>query len=273
MREVITSTKNERIKRVVKLRGRRRRDREGRFLIEGYRELDRAGRAALPMDELYICPELYLGENEPGLVERLQAQCGVRVTEVSAGVFAKIAYRDRPEGLLAVAPEPDWGIAQLASVDASLVVVAVSIEKPGNLGTILRTADAVGASAVIVCDQATDIFNPNVVRASLGTLFSLAVVEASSEETLNWLHERGVTTGSTSPDARTRYFDADLTKPVAIVVGSEQYGLTEAWLRATDLRVSIPMAGDIDSLNAAVATAVVLYEVVRQRSTVPPPQL
>lgn len=265
MTEPLTSLQNPRVKRAVKLRDRRSREREGAFLIEGYRELRRAVDARLPMDELFTCPELYLGENEDRLLADARERCGAEITPVAKAVFEKMAYRDRPEGLLAVAPIPEWSLDRLADTDGGLYVVAVTIEKPGNLGTILRCADAVGADGVIVCDRCTDLFNPNVVRASIGTLFTVPAVEAVSDEVLRWLRERHVRTVATSPDAKIAYTDADLTGAVAIVLGSEQYGLDERWLAETEVQVQIPMAGAADSLNVAMATVVVLYEAMRQR--------
>lgn len=275
MEETLSSLQNPRVKNAVKLRQRREREKQGRFLIEGYRELKRAVESGLRIDELFICPQNYLGTNEDALVERAVADSGARLFPCTESVFAKLSFRDRPDGLLAVAPTPTWGLDRLEAADpaeengatkrAPLYVVAVTIEKPGNLGTILRTADAVGADGVIVCDRCTDVFNPNVVRASVGTLFTVPVVETTSEALRPWLTARGVTTVATTPDAPALYTNTDLTGPVAITVGSEQYGLPDHWLEAAGTRVAIPMAGDADSLNAAVATAVVLFEAIRQR--------
>ena len=266
MRDLLTSLKNPRVKRVVKLRDRRGRERESVFLIEGYRELSRAVESELALEELFICPQIYLGDNEPALVEAARSRCNARVTEVVEPVFEKMAYRDRPEGLLAVAPIPEWELAGIRAVAKGLYVVACAIEKPGNLGTILRCADAVGVDGVIVCDRCTDLFNPNVVRASIGTLFTVPVAEATSAETLAWLRGHGIRTVATSPGAEQLYSDADLTGAMAIVLGSEQYGLDAEWLDATDAQVRIPMAGRADSLNVAMATTVVLFEARRQRS-------
>ena len=265
MSEPLSSPQNPRVKRIVKLRSRRTRDQERAFLIEGYRELLRASECALPVAEIYYCPELYLGENEDALVNALTDRCGARATEVTRAVFEKMAYRDRPEGLLAVAPMPEWSLQQLNLKEDALIVIACAIEKPGNLGTILRTSDAVGADAVIVCDRCTDVFNPNVVRASIGTLFTVPVAEATSEEVFAWLQANGVRTVATSPDAQLDYTVADLTGRTAIVLGSEQYGLNDEWLARTDEQVMIPMRGRADSLNVAMATAVVLFEAHRQR--------
>ena len=264
MIEKLTSAQNPRVKRVVKLRQRRQREREQAFLIEGFRELTRAMEGQFPVQELYVCPELYLGDNEPALVEEVVAR-GADCFEVTRALFEKMAYRDRPEGLLAVAPIADWGLDRLDVSGAPLFVVATSIEKPGNLGTILRCADAAGARGVIVCDQVTDIFNPNVVRASIGNLFTVPVAVAPTDDLLAWLRKNKIRSIATSPYATTCYYDANLAGPVAMVLGSEQYGLTEEWLAEADASVMIPMAGRADSLNVAMATAVLLFEASRQR--------
>ncbi len=265
MADPLSSLQNPRVKRVVKLRDRRGREREGAFLVEGFRELTRAVECQLPLEELYYCPEFFLGENEPSLMAQAQADCGAEVTEVTPEVFRKMTYRDRPEGLLAVAPLPPWSLAEWTPQPKGLYVVACAIEKPGNLGTILRCADAVGVAGVIVCDRCTDLFNPNVVRASIGTLFTVPVVEATSAETHLWLRQQSIRTVATSPDATETYSRALLTGGIAIVLGSEQYGLDEFWLKETDQQVSIPMQGAADSLNVAMATTVLLFEAQRQR--------
>jgi len=189
----------------------------------------------------------------------------VCLSECTEDVFRKMAYRDRPEGLLAVGPQIHHALDGLSIKEPSLVVVAEAIEKPGNLGTILRTADAAGVDAVLVCDRSTDINNPNVVRASIGTLFTVPAVETSSAETLAWLRQNGFTILAATPHADSRYTDVDLTGNVALVVGTEQYGLSEHWLSEADLKVRIPMLGQADSLNVSAATTILLYEAVRQR--------
>jgi TrmH family RNA methyltransferase len=266
--EPITSPANPRIKRLVRLRGRRERDESGLFLIEGYRELRRALAAAVEVAELYCCPALYLGENEPGLVEAAAA-AGAEVVAVTESPFRKASYRDRPEGLLAVARQFPTGLERLRTGPDSLLLVVEGIEKPGNLGTMLRTAEAAGAAAVVVCDPATDPFNPNVVRASLGTLFSLPLVVGDTPGAIARLRELGIRTVATTPSASMPHWEADLTGPLAVLVGSEQYGLSAAWLAAADRKVVIPMPGSVDSLNAAMAAGIVLFEAVRQRAVAP----
>lgn len=263
---LITSLQNPRVKDLVRLRDRRGRERDQKLLIEGYREVLRALDAEYPIAELYVCPALFQGVNEPALIERCRA-AGAQVLETTEPVFRKVAYRERPEGLLGVGPQVHRGLADivLPATEAALLLVAEAIEKPGNLGTMLRSADATAVHALIVCDPCTDIFNPNVVRASTGTLFTVPVVEADPDATIAWMREHGVRILAATPHAQTRFTDADLTAPVAIVVGTEQYGLSARWLAACDLQVRIPMLGRADSLNVATATALLLYEAVRQR--------
>ncbi|ACB74144.1 TrmH family RNA methyltransferase [Opitutus terrae] len=292
--EKISSLQNPRVKQLVKLRDRRPRDEAGVFLIEGFREIRRALEKRVPLRELYYAPEWFLGENEPALIAQAEA-AGAQLFELTKSAFAKVAYRERPDGLLAVAPQWKRTLQDLDKIVAGsggpgrpgsttpattsavgagapdlqrapFILVVEAIEKPGNLGTILRSADAAGCDAVIVCDPVTDIFNPNVVRASTGVLFSVPLVVAESAPVLAWLRAQGVRTIATTPAAEKLYTDADLRGPLAIVMGSEQYGLSEFWLKNCDLPVRIPMAGQADSLNVAMATIITLFEAVRQRA-------
>ena len=263
----INSPANPRIKNVVRLRQRSHRDAQGLMLIEGYRELRRALDNAYRPQTVFTCPELFLGSNENELLERAR-KAEAEVITCSREAFTKMSARDRPDGLLAVGAQIRLALADIELPENALVIVAESIEKPGNLGTILRSSDAAGVAAVIVCDRCTDIHNPNVVRASIGTLFSLPVVEASTEETLAYLQERGFMILSATPHARALYSDSDLTGPTAIVVGSEQYGLSQRWMQTATLNVRIPMLGQCDSLNVSAATTILLYEAVRQRGFV-----
>ena len=262
--EQISSLQNPRIKQLVKLRDRRPRDDAGVFLVEGYREVRRALEKKVAVQELYFSPAWFLGENEPALLAQAEA-AGAQLFELSKEAFAKVAYRERPDGLLAVAPQWRRSLGDLALPAAALLLVVEAIEKPGNLGTILRSADAAGCDAVIVCDPVTDIFNPNVVRASTGVLFSVPLVVEESARVLAWLQEKKIRMVATTPAAEKIYSDADLRGPLAIVMGSEQHGLSDFWLKNCDLPVRIPMAGQADSLNVAMATIVTLFEAVRQR--------
>jgi len=261
----ITSLTNPKIKHVVKLRQRSHRDEAGQMLVEGYRECRRALDNGYPPQMLFFCEELYLKNlNEPEIVRECQAR-GAELYSCTAPVFEKMAYRERPEGLLMVGPQLTKTLADLTLPEHALVVVAETIEKPGNLGTILRSADAAGVHAVIVCDRCTDIHNPNVVRASTGTLFSVPVVETDSAAAIAFLRERGFSILAATPHTDTLHIDVPLTGNVAIVVGAEQYGLSETWMNAANVRVRIPMFGLADSLNVASATTILLFEAVRQR--------
>jgi RNA methyltransferase, TrmH family len=262
--ERITSLQNPRIKQLVKLRDRRPRDEAGVFLVEGYREVRRALEKGIHLQELYYSPDWFLGENEPALIENAAA-AGAQLFELSKEAFAKVAYRERPDGLLAVAPQWKRTLADLTVHPTPFLLVVEAIEKPGNLGTILRSADAAGVDAVIVCDPVTDIFNPNVVRSSTGVLFSVPVVVTESSAVRSWLRETGIRAVATTPSATALYTETDLRGPLAIVMGSEQYGLSDFWLKESDAQVRIPMAGQADSLNVAMATIITLFEAVRQR--------
>lgn len=261
----ITSLANPKVKHAVKLRQRSHRDEAGQMLVEGYRECKRALDNGYRPQMLFYCEELYLKNlNEPVIVRRC-GELGAELYACSASVFEKLAYRERPEGLLIVGPQLSRKLTDLNLPEHALVVVAEAIEKPGNLGTILRSADAAGVHAVIVCDRCTDIHNPNVVRASTGTLFSVPVVEADSDAALAFLREHGFCILATTPHTEHLHCGVPLTGNVAIAVGTEQYGLTEKWMNAADLRVRIPMFGLADSLNVAAATTILLFEAVRQR--------
>jgi TrmH family RNA methyltransferase len=270
MQEEITSLQNPKVKKAVKLADRKARNETGLFLIEGYRELKRASDSGVLIQTLFICPTFFLGSNEQALINQIRA-AGAEVIVCSEQVFQKLSYRDRPDGLVAIAVQMQRSLKDLALVLAlkkePFLIIAEAIEKPGNLGTILRSADAAGVDGVIVCDRCTDIYNPNVVRASVGTLFTLPVVEASSAETLLWLRERKIKIVAATPSAKEEFTDTELTGGIAIAVGTEQLGLTELWMQASDIQVRIPMHGVADSLNVATATTLLLYEVVRQKKS------
>lgn len=264
----ITSLQNPRVKQALDLRDRRERDRSNLFLIEGYRELLRAIDAGWKAETLFICRSLFLGANEDALIQRAQAS-GAKVLTCSEKVFHKISYRDRPDGLLAIAPQDHLDIHNLDSIIRRkanpLLLIAESIEKPGNLGTILRSSDAVGIDALIVCDPCTDIFNPNVVRASVGTLFTVPVAVSTGEKTLAWLKKNSFKVLAATPSAAEEFTQVDMRVPLAIVVGTEQLGLSPLWMDNADIQVKIPMNGVADSLNVAMAATLLLYEASRQR--------
>lgn len=253
----ITSLQNPRVKHIVRLRDDKRQRREdGLMLVEGYDEIRMALSAGHLARTLLSAPELATLD--------LAAVDAERIT-VSRAVFEKMSYRENPDGWMAVFPIPRVSLDELTVSDAPLVIVVESVEKPGNLGAILRTADAVSADALLVCDPRVDVWNPNVVRASRGTVFSVPTVECDNASALEWLRRRAIRVLAATPAARTLYSDTNLREPAAIAVGTEDEGLSEFWLSNADLKVKIPMRGRVNSLNVSVSTALIVYEAVRQR--------
>jgi len=253
---MITSSKNPLIKRIVSLRDKKDRLKQGVFLIEGKKEIQCAVAAGVSIETLICCPDL--AENIP--------ETHAELIEVSQPVYAKIAYRQKVQGLIAIAAVPDNNIATLKLPGDALVLVVYGIEKPGNLGAILRTADGAGADAVIVVsDEGTDLYNPNVVRASLGAIFTVKVFEITYQQATDWLKDNDIKVVLTSPDAATNYTEIDYTTPTAIVLGSEKQGLPRRWLKTDVTKVKIPMVGQTDSLNVSCSAAILLYEALRQR--------
>ncbi|MFN8494282.1 MAG: RNA methyltransferase [Caldilineaceae bacterium] len=264
----IVSPQNQHIKDVVKLAKHAERQARRVTTLEGLREIARALAYGITPTEAYICPELVKNAEAGPILAQLQTFAQNRRTalfEVTPEVFAKIAYRDNSDGLLLVIPYLERTLEQLPLGAAPFLAVIEGVEKPGNLGAILRTADAAGVDGVIVCTGATDLHNPNVLRASLGTLFTVPVVEASTPATIAWLRQHKIQIIATTPDTETLYTTVDMTGSVAIVMGSEAEGLGAAWLAAADKTVRIPMHGAVDSLNLATSTALLLYEAIRQR--------
>ena len=265
----ILSTQNATFKSLVKLLEKKERTKTGLFLIEGYREILRAYEGNITGVNLFICPEFFLGSNERELIASFEKK-QVKPIRLSKQLFEKLSFRDRPDGMLLLAKQFDTSHeslkAFLKTKKNPFLLVAEAMEKPGNLGSILRSCDAAGVDAVIVCDECTDIYNPNVVRSSVGTLFTVKVFEASSSETLKLLKDEKILVVAATPSAKNFYTDENFNQPVAIAVGTEQLGLSKTWMDQADIQVKIPMLGKADSLNVANATTLLLYEVVRQRS-------
>lgn len=272
--ETITSLQNERVKRVVKLQRKASARREaGLTVIEGAREVSRAIENGWQPTELWVFPNL--GKNADDFSKHWKNE--PEIFQTLENVFNKITFRENPDGVLAVGPLVGKKLSDLELPDNPLILVAEGVEKPGNLGALLRTADGAGANAVIIADPATDLNNPNVIRNSIGTLFYLPVAEATTDETIAFLKERGVRILSAVPDADAVYTETDLTGPLAIVVGAEDQGLSNVWKQAEPAptktskpwkisEVKIPMLGKNDSLNVSVSAGVLLYEAVRQRA-------
>lgn len=254
----ITSLQNLRIKHIVKLRDDKKTRREdGSMLVEGYDEIQLALSAGHKPQTLLSAPELASRHLTVPSVESLT---------VSRAVFEKISYRENPDGWLGIFPIPNTTFADLKLSNTPLVIVTESIEKPGNLGAILRTADAASIDALLVCNSRVDVWNPNVVRASRGAVFSVPVVECDNASALEWLKGGAMRIVAASPSADEVYSNVNLREPAAIVVGTEDEGLSDFWMTNADVKVKIPMAGKVNSLNVSVSTALIVYEAVRQRS-------
>lgn len=262
---VITSPANQRLKDLVALRRRRVRESAGASLLEGLEETTLALDAGVVPFSFLHCPELMLDPDVgAALVERAR-DLGAEIVQLGRAAFEKVAYREGPDGILAKVPSPGRALEEITLPDGALVLLCEGVEKPGNLGAMLRTADAAGVALVISADPVTDWGNPNVIRSSKGTVFSVPVAAASTAEAFTWLADRGVEVVATTPDADVEHTGADLTGPVAVAVGSEKYGLTAAALARAERRVRIPMVGRANSLNVATSAAIVVYEAVRQR--------
>lgn len=269
--KTIFSVHNPLVKAASRLRDRRHREAQGKILIDGARELSRALAAGVRLQAVFLCrslcraPSTDMGRTCRELVDRLlpgQSQ----LVEVTPAVFSKLAYGDRAEGVLGVAEMPRAKLAELALPDNPLVAVLEGVEKPGNLGAVLRSADAAGVAAVVSADGRVDLYHPNVIRASLGTIFCLPVCEAPSADVLAWLRNRRMTLYAARSDAAAPYTSANLSGPAALVLGSEATGLSPAWSAPDIQPIRLPMRGAADSLNVSAAAAVLFYEALRQRS-------
>jgi RNA methyltransferase, TrmH family len=257
---IITSLQNPKVKYVVGLRERRERLKQKLVLVEGYPELELVLVNGIQPVDVFICPALFRDPKQIGLLKQVP-----RPIEVDERVFEKIAYRENPDGWLATVPAPQKHLASLSMPDNPCVVIAEGVEKPGNLGAILRTADAAGMDAVIACDPLTDWGNPNVVRASKGTLFTVQVSEGTQQAVYDWLRNREMQMVVATPDATLPYTQADFTGGLALILGTEHEGVSSKWLEMAHTHVRIPMFGKVNSLNVSAAAALLMYEVVRQR--------
>ncbi|HRX81407.1 MAG TPA: RNA methyltransferase [Pirellulaceae bacterium] len=263
MTDPITSRNNPRIKLAAKLRDRRARREQQRIIIDGVREIGRALDAGVEFIEAFVCEA---GINDDQLPRRL-AEKGCDIVVVNQSVLDKIAFGDRSDGIVAVAKPPQKDLNSLTLQDEMLVAVLENVEKPGNIGAVLRSADAAGLSAVIVADAGTDLYNPNSIRASAGTIFSMPIVACSSEEALSWLRQHGFNVVATRVDGAVDYTNVSYSGRYAIVLGSEADGLSDAWEGNDITAVLLPMRGVGDSLNVSVTAAVLFYEALRQRAS------
>ncbi len=252
----ILSTSNPRVKSWSALSTRKGRDRTGLFLVEGFREIQRMAATGVVLDTVILCPDITGNDAEPPAADRLNT--------VSKDVFARLSHRQNPDGWLAVAVQPSLSLDRCTVSDQPFVVVVEGLEKPGNLGAILRSADGAGVDLVILADTIVDVFNPNVIRAAQGSLFATQIAATSTEHTLQWLTKHSIDLLVATPDAEYPLWDANIGDRIALLVGSEHWGVSPMF-RASARAVTIPMAGTADSLNAATAAALLMYEVVRRR--------
>ena len=239
---------------------------KGLFVLEGRRELEHALEAGFRIDTLFVCPEILELTEETPLLRKVLSEAK-NLFEVSPVVYGKIAYREGTEGIIAEMVTPGRSLGSISLPENPLVMVLESVEKPGNLGAVLRSADAAGADAVIVCDPLTDLFNPNLIRASIGAIFSVPVVTATSADAIKYLKDNGIRILTAQLQDSVLYYDSDMRRGVAIVMGTEATGLSDAWRLAADEHIRIPMLGRLDSLNVSVSAAILLFEAVRQRQS------
>ncbi|HBS87307.1 MAG: hypothetical protein A2W91_03735 [Bacteroidetes bacterium GWF2_38_335] len=261
--ETITSKQNLRIKNIIHLQKHSERINQGVFIIEGLKEIEKAVLSDYIFDSVYFNDEIFpeeklkdfFGKSLPGMVFK-----------VSSDVYSRIAYRENQGGLVVLAKPKTHKAGMIKFKENPLVLVVEGVEKPGNIGAIFRTADAAGIDAVMICDPKADIYNPNAIRASLGCVFTVPSVVCSSDDGIQWLKSNNVRIFCTHLKAAKPYHEMDFTKPSAIVMGTEDKGLTEIWTNEADANIIIPMCGAADSMNVSVSAAIVIFEAKRQRN-------
>lgn len=262
----ISSVRNTRIQAFLNLGKRRERDRTGLFTIEGIREISRAFENGIGISEIFYCQAIVDGTDAAPLLERISST-GCPAFSVSPRIFERIAYRGSTGGIAVTADRPGTGLDRLPETDLPLYIVVDGIEKPGNQGAVLRSADGAGITGLILTGEGTDLFNPNTVRASLGTVFTVPVATASATDAIEWLRSRDVSIAVSTPDAGLIYTEADLTERCALILGSESHGAGDEWIEAADIRITIPMLGVADSLNVSASASILAYEALRQRGS------
>ena len=286
---LITSLQNPRIKQLMLLQQKSsERRRTGLFVVEGQRELEHCLEAGYQIDSVFRCPDLMAPSAQnispssldfsssaqnyslSTLLPPPSSQKSISTFDVSPQVYAKIAYRGSTEGLMAVVRARNLTLTDLPQKSHPLYIVLESVEKPGNLGAVLRSADAAQADAVIVCDPLTDLYNPNLIRSSIGAIFTVPCVACTSEACISWLKSHDVRILTAQLQDSRLYYDTDMCCGTAIVMGTESTGLSDTWRQAADAHIRIPMLGRLDSLNVSVSAAILLFEAVRQRSAPKP---
>lgn len=267
MFETISSVQNPRVKNLVRLRESSHRRRQGRFLIEGYREIKRALATGWPMETLFFSEDLFKEDQSFQLIESAE-QAGLEMVKLSPEAFAKCAYRQGPDGLLATGLQKEIELAQLELSPVPLLIALEALEKPGNIGAIFRTASAAGVDALILTNPVTDPYNPNVIRASQGAFFDVPFCLVDNADLMVFLEERAIQPVLTSPAGSRILWDEDLSRPSMILLGSEEQGLSRDWLDNYPA-CRLPMRGITDSLNVAAMAAIATFEAVRQRQAQP----
>ncbi|MBQ3613738.1 MAG: RNA methyltransferase [Bacteroidales bacterium] len=261
--ESITSAQNPKIKDLLALQEKsKERRKKGLFVVEGRRELLHCVEAGYRPHTVFFCPEII----STGDFDEIADRCDCNYIEVPQHLYDKVAYRGGTEGVIAELHCKDMTLETLDLKENPLVVVLEAVEKPGNLGAVLRSADASGVDAVIVCDPLTDMYNPNLIRSSIGAIFTVPVATATSEDTIAWLKDKGIKIYTAQLQDSEWYYDTDMRQGTAIVMGTEATGLTDVWRKAADAHIKIPMLGKLDSLNVSVSAAILMFEAVRQRN-------
>jgi TrmH family RNA methyltransferase len=262
--ESITSAQNPKIKDLLALQEKsKERRKKGMFVVEGRRELLHCVEAGYRPHTVFFCPDII----SSGDFDEIADKCDCNYIEVPQHLYDKVAYRGGTEGVIAELHCKDMTLDALNLKENPLVVVLEAVEKPGNLGAVLRSADASGVDAVIVCDPLTDMYNPNLIRSSIGAIFTVPVATATSEDTIKWLKDRNIKIYTAQLQDSEWYYDTDMKGGTAIVMGTEATGLTTAWRKAADAHIKIPMLGKLDSLNVSVSAAILMFEAVRQRNS------
>lgn len=262
--EIITSAQNQKIKDLLALQEKsKERRKKGLFVVEGRRELLHCIEAGYEPFAVFYCPEI-ISESD---FNEIADKCRCNFFELPQHLYDKVAYRGGTEGVIAELRCKEMVLENLKVKKNPLIVVLEAVEKPGNLGAVLRSADASGVDAVIVCDPLTDMYNPNLIRSSIGAIFTVPVATATSEQTISWLKGHGIRIYTAQLQDSEWYYDTDMRGGTAIVMGTEATGLTQAWREAADAHIKIPMLGKLDSLNVSVSAAILMFEAVRQRNS------
>ncbi|MBQ7273272.1 MAG: RNA methyltransferase [Bacteroidales bacterium] len=271
--ETITSAQNPKIKNLLLLQEKSKARREqGLFVVEGRRELEHCLEAGYNVRTLFVCPEIAGEETLPSALLRNPVRANATgsvsspaVIEIPEALYRKVAYRGSTEGIIAEVEYKERKLSDLRLPENPLIMVLEAVEKPGNLGAVLRSADAAGADAVLICDPLTDLYNPNLIRASIGAVFTVPTVACSSEEAISFLQDRGIQILTAQLQDSSLYYNIDMRRGTALVMGTESTGLTDQWRKAASAHIRIPMLGHLDSLNVSVSAAILLFEAVRQR--------